>query len=128
MLRPAGGWQPFVQGGRSLFRPTDIEVGPDGALWILGWGSGYGAEYHDGQMTSEGRVFRVMGSGDQRREWRLPKRTRPVSQWTVAELIDDLEGPLPVWRRLPESRTVPSSTPVGRRSGGWRNPRPCGDD
>lgn len=98
LLRPAGEWEPFVQGGRALFRPTDIEVGPDGAVWILGWGSGYGAEYHDGKMISEGRVFRVVASGGQRREWRLPKRTRLVSQWTVAELIDDLEGPLPVWR------------------------------
>ncbi len=98
LLRPAGEWEPFVQGGRSLFRPTDIEVGPEGALWILGWGSGYGAEYHDGQMTSEGRVFRVTASGSRPREWRVPKRTRPVSHWTVEELIEDLEGPLPVWR------------------------------
>jgi putative membrane-bound dehydrogenase-like protein len=98
LMRSAGEWEPFVQGGRSLFRPTDIEVGPDGALWILGWGSGYGAEYHDGQMTSEGRVFRVAAWGGERREWRLAKRTRTLPQWTVAELIEDLEGPLPVWR------------------------------
>lgn len=98
LMRPAGEWEPFVQGGRSLFRPTDIEAGPDGALWILGWGSGYGAEYDHGQMTSEGRVFRVAANGGGRREWRSPKRTRPLSQWTVAELIEDLEGPLPVWR------------------------------
>ena len=31
--------------GRSLFRPTDIEIGPDGALFIAGWGSVYGTEY-----------------------------------------------------------------------------------
>ena len=31
--------------GRSLFRPTDIEIGPDGALYIAGWGSVYGTEY-----------------------------------------------------------------------------------
>jgi len=98
LMRSAHEWEPFVQGGRALFRPTDLEVGPDGALWILGWGSGYGAEYDRGQMTSEGRVFRVAASGGQRREWRLPKRTRPLLHWTVADLIEDLEGPLPVWR------------------------------
>ena len=27
-----------------LFDPTDIEFGPDGALWVLSWGHGYGAQ------------------------------------------------------------------------------------
>ncbi len=98
LMRAAREWEPFVQGGRALFRPTDMEVGPDGALWILGWGSGYGAEYRDGQMTSEGRVFRVVAQNGKLRDWRVPKRTRPLPQWTAEELIDDLEGPLPVWR------------------------------
>ncbi len=112
LMLSAGEWEPFVQGGRALFRPTDLEVGPDGALWILGWGSGYGAEYRDGQMTSEGRVFRVVASGGQGREWRLPKRTRPLSQWTVAELIEDLEGPLPVWRIDAQDELVRRGTSV----------------
>jgi hypothetical protein len=33
-------------------------VGPDGALYILGWSSGYGSEWKNGQMTNEGRIFR----------------------------------------------------------------------
>ena len=60
LMKPKGGtWEPFIQGGNSLYRPTDLEFGPDGALWILGWGSGYGAEWKDGQLTNEGRIFRV---------------------------------------------------------------------
>lgn len=98
LLRPVGGWEPFVQGGQSLFRPTDLEIGPDGALWILGWGSGYGAEYRDGLMTSEGRVFRVASRVEKPLAWRKPRRSRPISEWTVADLVEDLEGPLPVWR------------------------------
>ncbi len=98
LLRPAGDWEPFVQGGRALFRPTDLEFGPDGALWILGWGSGYGAEYRDGRMTSEGRVFRVAAKGAGPAPGLAPKRGRPHARWTVAELVQDLDGPLPVWR------------------------------
>ena len=99
LLRPAGGdWEPFVQGGPSLFRPTDLEVGPDGALWILGWSSGYGAEYKDGQMTSEGRVFRVVSKSSPAARWQTSKRSKPLAQWTVAELVADFDGPLPVWR------------------------------
>ena len=60
LLRPTGGgFTPFIEGGTSLFRPTDLEFGPDGALWILGWSTGYGAEWKDGQLTNEGRIFRV---------------------------------------------------------------------
>jgi len=60
LLKPAGGdWSPFIVGGQSLFRPTDLEFGPDGALWVLGWSSGYGAEWKDGELTNEGRIFRV---------------------------------------------------------------------
>ncbi len=99
LLRPAGGdWEPFVQGGPALFRPTDLEVGPDGALWILCWSSGYGAEYKDGQMTSEGRVFRVAAKSSPPAQWQTAKRAKPLAQWTVTELVQDFDGPLPVWR------------------------------
>jgi len=98
LLRPAGEWEPFVQGGPALFRPTDLEVGPDGALWILGWSAGYGAEYKDGQMRSEGRVFRVTAKNTRPANWRTPKRNRPLAQWTVSELVEDFDGPLPMWR------------------------------
>ena len=60
LMRPVGGgFTPFIEGGSSLFRPTDMEFGPDGALWVLGWSSGYGAEWKDGELTNEGRIYRV---------------------------------------------------------------------
>lgn len=103
LRQPEGGaWQPFVVGGKSLFRPTDLEVGPDGALWCLGWSTGYGAEFKDGQLVSEGRVFHISWKGERQAKAAAPlqaaKRSRPLGQWTAVELIEDFNGPLPVWR------------------------------
>ena len=68
LIQPEGGqWQPFITGGESLFKPTDIEVGPDGSLYILGWGRAYSAEFDkDGDQTNEGRIFRVWWEGSDR--------------------------------------------------------------
>lgn len=103
LLKPEGGtWKPFIEGGKSLFRPTDLEVGPDGALWILGWSRYYGAEppsaYKDGKMINEGRIFHVRWKEAKPVKELPAKRNHPLSKWTVAELIEAFEGPLPVWR------------------------------
>jgi len=97
-------WKPFVEGGNSLFRPTDVEVGPDGGLWILGWCAEYGStltnedDLKNGKWTNEGRVFHVRWKDAPPANWNTAKRSQPLSKWSVAELIDDFAGPLPVWR------------------------------
>lgn len=95
LLKPNGGdWSPFIVGGESLFRPTDIKFGPDGALWILGWGSGYGAEWKDGELTNEGRIYRV--------HWKesipaIPLNVdKPLAQYSVTELLAEFASPLPI--------------------------------
>jgi putative membrane-bound dehydrogenase-like protein len=97
-----GTWKPFISGGKSLFRPTDLEVGPDGALWVLGWSRYYGAEppsaIKDGKMMNEGRIVHVRWKDAKPANGLAAKRKQPLSKWSVAELIDDFEGPLPVWR------------------------------
>ena len=99
LMRPRGGaWEPFVEGGSALYRPTDLEFGPDGALWILGWGRGYGAEWKDGQLTNEGRIFRVDTTDNPGKYTENPKRSKPLAQWAITELTEDFAGPLPVWR------------------------------
>lgn len=99
LMRPAGGdWEPFAKRGSSLYNPTDIEVGPDGALWVLGWGGGYGADLNKGQFTSQGRIFRIAWNESPSAQWNTPRRSRPLAKWSVAELIEDFAGPLPVWR------------------------------
>ena len=89
LLEPEGGeWKEFVRGGDSLYKPTDIEVGPDGCLYILGWGKEYGAVVDQrGQQTNEGRVFRV--------SWeKVPhatrSRVRRVQEMSVGDLVEAL--------------------------------------
>ena len=97
LMRPVGGgFTPLIEGGSSLFRPTDMEFGPDGALWVLGWSSGYGAEWKDGQLTNEGRIYRVA--------WKEAKTAdplntaKPLADFSIDELVDEFDSTLPIRR------------------------------
>ncbi len=96
MLRPDGGeFTAFIEGGSSLFRPTDLEFGPDGALWVLGWSSGYGAEWDDGKLTNEGRIFRIAWKDAPRAK---SIKTKSLKEFSIEELISEFDSPLPVRR------------------------------
>ena len=95
LIEPDGGqWREFVRGGQALFKPTDLEVGPDGCLYILGWGTEYGAVFDkQGQQRNQGRIFRV--------SWGEPRAAaRPEPAWVgqmapkalVAELATSIEA------------------------------------
>jgi putative membrane-bound dehydrogenase-like protein len=104
LMRPAeGGWQPFVVGGQALFRPTDLEVGPDGALWILGWSRGYGVEWDDqGQMTNEGRIYRVAATSVPSHSLGEPQANesdRSIERSTLENCVAEFRSPLMVRRR-----------------------------
>jgi len=113
MLRPSGGgFTPFIEGGSSLFRPTDMEFGPDGALWVLGWSSGYGAEWKDKQLTNEGRIFRVV--------WKdapavAPLMSKPLTDFSMGELLDEFDSPLPVRRINAQDELVRRGDAVQQR-------------
>ena len=97
LMRPEGGaFTPFIEGGSSLFRPTDLEFGPDGALWVLGWSSGYGAEYEDGELSNEGRIYRIVWKDAMPPESSLAGKS--LDTMTLDELIRDFDSPLPVRR------------------------------
>lgn len=91
---------PFIVGGQSLFRPTDIAFGPDGALWCLSWSRGYGAEYDkDGKMTSEGRIYRIDVASTGSRSRTAPGISfKPMQDRSVKELVAAFNSPLPVHR------------------------------
>ena len=119
LIQPEGGrWEPFVSGGGAgwavanygggresgvprlpspLFQPVDIVAGPDGALYISGWGEEYGVVWKDGQQVNEGRIFRISWPGAPAANWDTPKRGKPLAQWTFEELVEDLGSLLPVW-------------------------------
>ncbi|MDB6155380.1 MAG: hypothetical protein JWL90_3833 [Chthoniobacteraceae bacterium] len=88
---------PLVRGGNSLFRPTDLEFGPDGALYILGWGRPYGLVAKNGEQQNEGRIYRIAPTGAAPVK-DSPGRGKPLSAWTFAELNEDLAHWLPVRR------------------------------
>ena len=96
MLPQGGQWEDFITGGKSLFRPVDMAFGPEGALYIIGWSSGYGVERDkDGNMKNEGRVFRVMPKGAAK----IPALSaKKLPDMTVTELIAEFSGLLPVRR------------------------------
>ncbi len=111
LLRPAGDkFIPFIEGGSSLFRPTDLEFGPDGALWVLGWSSGYGAEWEDGKLTNEGRIFRITWTDAPPAKTTLT--SKPLAECSVDELVDDFDSPLPVRRIDAQDELVRRATAV----------------
>jgi putative membrane-bound dehydrogenase-like protein len=98
LLQPAGGkWEPFLRAGNALFNPVDIEVGPDAALYLTGWGTVLGGEFKNGLQTNEGRVWRVAPTGT-RRASVAAHRTQPLAQWTFAQLAGDLGSSVASWR------------------------------
>lgn len=101
LMLPAGGrWEPFAQRGtgKLLYRPTDMEFGPDGAIYVCGWGGGY--HYDRGREGSW--IFRITHTirpQPAKHDWWTDKRNRPLADWTIDELVEDLtSATLPVWR------------------------------
>ncbi len=85
----AGGGRAMGQSSGRAYDPTDIEVGPDGAIYVASWGRVYGARYEDGELANEGRIYRFMPKkvgpvlGDPQFSKNLAK---PFSEWTFEEL------------------------------------------
>ena len=110
--------------GRALFRPTDIEIGPDGALYMAGWGSVYGTKYvPKDKWTAEenakyqGRVFRLRHKADPipRSVWHPAKRDRKISEWTFDQLMDDIGHQLPVWRVHAQDELIRRGSTIRRQ-------------
>ncbi len=108
LMRAEGGFPPVFAhagGGRTLpgsggrvFEPTDIEVGPDGALYILSWGHGYGGTLKDGKQIDAGRVYRIRYAGRPLTKWEVSHRSKPLAAWSFDQLFHDLASPIPAWR------------------------------
>ncbi len=55
----AGGGRSMPSSQGRLFDPTDIEVGPEGALYIASWGREYGATFQKETQSNQGRIYRI---------------------------------------------------------------------
>jgi len=118
LLKPEGGkWQPFIVGGGgarsadeyggdpeygipkvgSLYRPTDMVIGPDGSIYIAGWGTELKAQFNGGEQTNEGRIFRISWKDAPSVGWNTAKRQKPITHWDFDELAQDLGSAIPVW-------------------------------
>lgn len=108
LLKSHGGFPSVfahADGGRTLpgssgrvFEPTDIEVGPDGALYILSWGHAYGATIENGKQVDAGRVYRIRHAASPLKKWESLHRSEPLSKWSHDQLFADLGSTVPAWR------------------------------
>ncbi len=94
----AGGGRSIAGSSGRVFDPTDIEVGPDGALYILSWGQSYGATIRNGTQTDAGRVYRIRHKTSPLLSWKSGLRSKPLAEWSLDELFNDLGSHVPVWR------------------------------
>lgn len=101
MIPQDNDWQIFVDGGGTLYRPTDLEAGPGGVLYVLGWSRGYGAEWRDGQFVSEGRIFRIAWQPNDSSKLSVPAPsvlTALDESSSVSDLVQEFDGILPARR------------------------------
>lgn len=116
MLKCEGQFPPAfarAKGGRSLpasegqvFDPTDIEVGPDGALYILSWGQGYGGTLKNGKQVDAGRVYRIRYANNPLTKWEKNHRSQSIEQWTLNQLFNDLGANIPAWRVVAQNELL----------------------
>ncbi len=83
---------PLLSSTDPNFRPSDIEMGPDGAIYFLDWHNPIiGHMQHNlrdpSRDTTHGRVYRVVHEG---RPLATPAR---IAGATVADLLDQLKSP-----------------------------------
>ena len=88
----------FVVSDDPWFRPVDIELGPDGALYVADFYNRIIGHYevpltHPGRDRERGRIWRIVYQGKDGKA-PAPKTPRPdESAATVAELVEDLGHP-----------------------------------
>ena len=87
VLAHAGGGRSMEKSSGRSFDPVDIELGPDGAIWISSWGRQYGAHHEDGRIANEGRIYRL---------W--PESAPPEKPTLPRDPWRDLGTWLPTWR------------------------------
>ena len=97
-LAHADGGRSLAKGSGRVFEPTDIEVGPDGALYVLSWGHGYGATMKGQEQIDAGRVYRIRHAASELIDWKTFDRSLPLGERSLDQLFDDFSSSIPAWR------------------------------
>ncbi|MBV9124520.1 MAG: PQQ-dependent sugar dehydrogenase, partial [Planctomycetes bacterium] len=130
----------FLTSDDPWFRPVDIKVGPDGALYVADFYNRIIGHYevpltHPGRDHAHGRIWRIVYRGP---DGKGPLPTRPRADWSTAsvpELVQDLAHPNLTVRFKATNQLVerggmegvaavreimrPSSSPFQRMHGLW---------
>jgi putative heme-binding domain-containing protein len=85
----------FLSTGDPWFRPVDLQIGPDGALYIADFYNRIIGHYevplpHPGRDRTSGRIWRVVYKGDAK-ESRIAERQKDLTKANVDELIVALD-------------------------------------
>lgn len=87
----------FLSTDDPWFRPVDIHIGPDGAMYILDFYNRIIGHYevplpHPGRDRTSGRIWRVVYKGDDPK-CKPAKMPKGLKELSVPELVQELESP-----------------------------------
>jgi putative membrane-bound dehydrogenase-like protein len=109
----------LMKSSTSAFRPVDVSVGPDGAIYLADWFNPvighYQASYADPHRDkTHGRIWRITAKG------RAPVKQPNLAAMKPAELLDQLRSP-ERWTRYQAKRLLFDAVPreVLKASDGW---------
>lgn len=108
----ASAWRDLVRANDGWFMPVSVQVGPDGAVWIMDWYDRYPCYQNanadpDGVDREHGRIWRVVYTGSERGKPvpSRPQRDMDLGRLSTAELVRLLEHPN-VWHRRTAQRLL----------------------
>ncbi|HZN36897.1 MAG TPA: c-type cytochrome, partial [Pirellulaceae bacterium] len=123
----------FLSTSDPWFRPVDIHIGPDGAMYILDFYNRIIGHYevplpHPGRDRTSGRIWRVAYKGAVGNALRgIPGRGTDLTKLTIPQLIEQLDSPqlehrLRVLNYLADQRAKECALPATRAFESPRSP------
>lgn len=110
----------FIRANDGWFRPVSVQVGPDGALWVMDWYDKYPCYQNanadpEGVDRAHGRIWRAVYVGDQPGKPLPPHLNEDLRKASSSKLIDTLAHPN-VWHRRVAQRLLSERRDQNRRS------------